>query len=108
MAKLSKAQWEEVSTLYRTGTPMSLITKTYSIARQTVHDRAKRYGWARDLAADVDLATGEKLTGLTAAASPSGGGDIALARRGFIALESSPLPLTGVRPRRAGAASRPW
>jgi len=59
MAKLSEAQWEEVSTLYRTGAAISMIAKAYSISRQTLHDRAKRYGWARDLATDVDLATGE-------------------------------------------------
>ena len=64
----------------------------YSVSRQAVSTRAKEKGWARDLAADVDLATGDKLTRLTSAASPAGGGDIALARRGFIAAESSLLP----------------
>jgi hypothetical protein len=70
MAKLSKQQWEEISELYRTGTAMSLITQAYPVKRQTVWQRAKDKGWARDLETDVQLATGEKLTGLTSAASP--------------------------------------
>ncbi len=34
----------------------------YSVSRQAV-PTAQEKGWARDLAADVDLATGDKLTG---------------------------------------------
>jgi hypothetical protein len=41
------------------------------VSRQSVSKRAKDRGWARDLAADVAIATGEKLTGLTSAASPA-------------------------------------
>ena len=62
MAKLSKQQGEEFSELYRTGTAMSLISQAYSVSEQAVAKRARTRGWARDLATDVELATGEKLT----------------------------------------------
>jgi hypothetical protein len=70
MAKLSETVWEEIGTLWRSGTASSLWAKIYSITRQTVDDRAKRYGWARDLSADIDLATDEKLRGLRSGCSP--------------------------------------
>jgi hypothetical protein len=53
MAKLSEKAWEEIYTLWRSGTATSLLANTYFIKRQTIDDRAKRYGWARDLARGV-------------------------------------------------------
>lgn len=65
--RYSKATWEAIKAEYEAGIlSLAAIAAKYGPADSTIHTRAQRYGWKRDLSADVSRARQQALVYETA------------------------------------------